>query len=415
MKTAVGVALLFLLGGQVAQPPRIRTGINIVEVDAVVVDGNGAPVRGLRQQDFQVEEDGRPVEIASFAAVDLPMTPPDTAIPALDASGSAAGTNAHAEDGRVMLVIFDDYHVSFDAGRAALSRAAVKRMIERMGPSDLAAVMATSGRSSMQAEFTNDKARLLQAVERFFPSGEVPAQGVAEVSRSGPPAPFNFVQEIKARWATDAMAGAAKALAEIPHRRKAVLLVSQGIPLSLEEIIANPFAGGASQGLRDFILTAQRSNVAVYPVDPCGLSRDAGCSIATQDHLRSIAEGTGGFAVLNTNAPEMGVERMVAESGAYYLLGYRSPAPPNDGETASNQGSGRSCGRYGSRARGVPGVAKGRRISTSASARRARLCRHTNSRPGDGRRCHTCAAPGPARFRDRAGDRARRRRRRPRR
>ena len=128
------------------------------------------------------------------------------------------------------------------------------------------------------------------------------------------------------------MAGAAKALAEIPHRRKAVLLVSQGIPVSLEEIITNPNALGAFQGLRDFIVTAQRSNVAIYPVDPCGLSRDAGCSIDTQEHLRSIAAGTGAFAVLNTNAPELGVERMMAENGAYYLLGYYSPAPPNDGK-----------------------------------------------------------------------------------
>lgn len=167
MKTAVGAALLLLLGAQVAQPPRIRTGINLVEVDVVVVDGKGVPVRGLQQQDFQIEEDGRPVEIASFAAVDLPMASPDAAIPAPDVSGSAAGSNAQPEDGRVMLVIFDDYHVSFDAGRAAVSRAAVKRMIERMGPSDLAAVMATSGRSFMQAEFTSDKARLLQAVEKF--------------------------------------------------------------------------------------------------------------------------------------------------------------------------------------------------------------------------------------------------------
>ena len=333
MKTAVGALLVLVLGGQVSQPPRIRTGINVVEVDIVVVDDNGVPIRELRQQDFHVEEDGRPVDIASFTAIDLPLAPPDTPIPPPDVSASAAGTNTQPEDGRVVLVILDDYHVSFDAGRMGAARMAVKRMIERMGPSDLAAVMATSGRNSSQAEFTADKARLLQALDGFFPQSEVAALGVAEVSRplQGRET-FGYVQEIKARWATDAMAGAAKALAEIPHRRKAVLLVSQGIPVSLEEIIANPNALGAFQGLRDFIVTAQRSNVAIYPVDPCGLSRDAGCSIDTQENLRSIAEGTGGFAVLNTNAPERGVERMMAETGTYYLLAYYSPAPPNDGK-----------------------------------------------------------------------------------
>ena len=109
--------VVLALVGQVSQPPRIRTGINVVEVDIVVVDDNGEPIRDLRQQDFHVEEDGRPVDIASFAAIDLPMAPPGTAIPPPDVSGSASGTNTQPEDGRVVLVILDDYHVSFDAGR----------------------------------------------------------------------------------------------------------------------------------------------------------------------------------------------------------------------------------------------------------------------------------------------------------
>lgn len=330
MKSIVAGALLLLVGGQSPQPPTFRTAVNLVEVDVVATDERGVPVRGLEQRDFEVLEDGRPVKIATFTAVDLPQAPSDAPIPPPDTSGTATGTNSQSEDGRVILVILDDYHVSFDAGRVAAARTTVKRLIERLGPFDQAAVMATSGNRAMQAEFTSEKALLLRAVDRFFPQSDVPALGVAE--RTGVAGPrFGFGQEIKTRWAMEAMSNAAKALALIPHRRKAVLLVSQGVPISLEEIITNPHAGGAWQGLRDFIVTAQRSNIAVYPVDPCGLSQDAGCSRDTQEHLRSIAEGTGGFAVLNTNAPEGGVDRMIAENGRYYLLGYYSPAPPNDG------------------------------------------------------------------------------------
>ena len=330
MKSITAAALLVVLGSLSPQQPPFRTGVNVVEVDVVVVDDEGVPVRGLQQQDFVVLEDGRPVDIATFTAVDLRQAPAGAAIPRPDASGTAIGTNSQSEDGRVVLIVLDDFHVSFDAGRMAAARATVKRLIERLGPSDQAAVIATSGNRATQSEFTFDKARLLQAVDKFFPQSEVPATGVAESGR-GAGARFGFIQEIKSRRAMEAMSSAAKALALIPHRRKTVLLVSQGIPISLEEIISNPNAGGAWQGLRDFIVTAQRSNIAVYPVDPCGLSRDAGCSMATQDNLRSIAEGTGGFAVLNTNAPERGVDRIVAENGTYYLLGYYSPSPPNDG------------------------------------------------------------------------------------
>ena len=143
---------------------------------------------------------------------------------------------------------------------------------------------------------------------------------------------MGFVAGIKARWAMDALRSAATGLALIPHRRKAVLLVTQGLPVSVEDIITNSNASDAFQALRDFILTAQRSNIAVYTMDPCGLDQDAGCSTYSRQNLQTLAEATGGFSVTNTNAPEAGVDRMIAETGTYYLIGYSSPAPPYDGK-----------------------------------------------------------------------------------
>jgi hypothetical protein len=55
-----------------------------------------------------------------------------------------------------------------------------------------------------------------------------------------------------------------------------------------------------------------------------------GCTRHSRQNLRTIAENTGGFATIDTNAPELGVERMVAESGAYYFMTYYSPSPTND-------------------------------------------------------------------------------------
>ena len=325
--------LLFLLLAQAAtQPPTFKSGINVVEVDVVVMDRSGRPVRGLRREDFEVSEDGKPVEVTSFAAVDIPVAGPAVGEPPADRSGGAVGSNDQAEDGRVLLIVLDDYHVSFDGGRIAAGRAIARRMVEQMGPSDLAAVISTSGRKVAQAEFTADKARLLEAIARFFPQAEVGASGIAQQSSpGGGQGNFGFINEIKARWAMDALSSAATALATIPHRRKAVLLVSQGLPVSVEEIVNNQNASGAFQAFRDFVLTAQRSNIVIYPMDPCGLDLDQGCNTHSRQNLQSLADSTGGFAVTNTNAPEQSVERMMAESGTYYLLGYSSPAAPYDG------------------------------------------------------------------------------------
>ena len=335
MSRLLGAMLWLLLAEQPPPQTPFKSGVNLVEVDVVVTDKGGKPFRGLTQQDFEVFEDGKPVQIATFVAVDLPPARADATIPPADRSGTSIRSNDQPEDGRVLLIVLDDYHVRFDAGYAKRTRAIARRLVERLGPSDQVAVVATSGRSINQAEFTDDKARLVDAIDGFFPQSEQTVSGglvAGSLQRSlgGPGGGgFGFVSEMKAQWAMDTLGGAAKALADIPHRRKAILLVSEGLPVSVEQIISNPNAAGAWEGLRDFILTAQRSNVAVYPVDPCGLSTE--CSTDAQQNLRTLADSTGGFAVLNTNAPEDSVERIVDENGTYYLLGYSSPAAPNDG------------------------------------------------------------------------------------
>lgn len=333
----LSAALIFILAQGAASQPTFKSGVNVIEVDVVVTTKAGRPIRGLRQEDFEVFEDGKPVDVVTFVAVDLPQAPVDSSIPAPDLSGSSVASNHQPDDGRVMLIVLDDYHVRFDAGYMVRTKAIARTLVERLGPSDQAAVFATSGRSAMQAEFTGDKARLVEAIDQFFPQSERTASE-SEVNNAlgrtaGAPGggTSGFVGELKARWAMDGLSNAAKALAEIPHRRKAILFVSEGLPVSVEEIISNSSASAAWSSLRDFILTAQRSNVAVYPVDPCGLSAE--CSTSAQQNLRTLAEATGGFAVVNTNNPEASVERIVAENGTYYLLGYSSPAPSNDGRS----------------------------------------------------------------------------------
>ena len=54
--------------------PQFRSGVNVVEVYAAVVDQTGAPVVGLTSQEFTVLEDGVPQRISSFAEADFPLS-----------------------------------------------------------------------------------------------------------------------------------------------------------------------------------------------------------------------------------------------------------------------------------------------------------------------------------------------------
>ena len=59
--TAVGIA---------QQQPTFRSGVDLVTVDAAVLDGDGQPVPTLQADDFRIEVDGRPRRIVSAQFVD---------------------------------------------------------------------------------------------------------------------------------------------------------------------------------------------------------------------------------------------------------------------------------------------------------------------------------------------------------
>src|SRR5215831_16955014 len=62
-----------VLAATLLSVPQFRSGVNVVEVYAAVVDQNGAPVAGLTSRDFTVLEDGVPQRISSFAEADFPL------------------------------------------------------------------------------------------------------------------------------------------------------------------------------------------------------------------------------------------------------------------------------------------------------------------------------------------------------
>ena len=90
---------------------------------------------------------------------------------------------------------------------------------------------------------------------------------------------------------------------------------------------------------------ANRSNTAIYAVDPRGLStgefdiqdnigmRTSQDSLRqTQNTLRTLADETDGRAIVNRNDLAKGMQQLVRDSSAYYLIGYNSTQSPSDGK-----------------------------------------------------------------------------------
>src|ERR1700704_6489280 len=60
-----------------AQAPEVtfRVEVNYVEEDVRVIDRTGNFVRGLKREDFQLMEDGKPQKINTFGMADIPVIP----------------------------------------------------------------------------------------------------------------------------------------------------------------------------------------------------------------------------------------------------------------------------------------------------------------------------------------------------
>ena len=154
---AIMAVAVSLAAQQPAPPPppqgqpqlTFKVEVNYVEIDATVTDAQGAPVRGLTRDDFQVLEEGRPQALTVFADIALPVVRTDAPLFRASAVEPDVRSNRRDFDGRVFVLLLDDLHTTFS--RTGHLRNAALLFIQRfLGANDVAAVVRTSGAGAAQ-------------------------------------------------------------------------------------------------------------------------------------------------------------------------------------------------------------------------------------------------------------------------
>jgi VWFA-related protein len=348
--------------------PTFKAQVEYVEVDALVTDAQGRPVRGLTKDDFQVFEDGKRQTISSFVFVDIPVERADRPLFQPNAIEPDVSSNERPFDGRVYVLVLDDRHTA--ALRTALVKNAARQFIQRnLGANDLMAVVTTGGRTEASQEFTSNRRLLLAAVDKFigqkldsptiarnneyFRQRAVGIQG-----RVNDPDDLERAQH--ARSTLNSIKSIADWFGGVRGRRKTLLLISEGIDYDITDIIRGYDAPSSSASsilddTREAIAAAARANVSIYAVDPRGLTTmgdetigvasfaddpAAGIGIGSlnnelrlsQDSLRTLADETGGFAAVNTNQFTSAFQRIVSDNSTYYVLAYYPPSDKRNGK-----------------------------------------------------------------------------------
>lgn len=348
-------------GEAAGQQPVFRAGTDLIELDVSVLGRDRRAVTGLTAADFTVIEDGSPQTVSAVSFVDI--TAQD---PARSARMRFVPRDVAANDladllgsGRLLAVVFDDVNLPADDPEIVrAARETARYVIDQMGPSDMAAVVHArhSGRTE---DFTSDRGRLLESIDAFVPE----TLGFVEPTPIGRgPAGGDMVQRwsptlmrsscLRSEPAVPALDAVTSRMATATGRRKALVLLSPGIPVTIGS--GSVCGGQISDVMRDVFRKAQASNVNVYAIDPGGRNgyleylrrrpqirqREAGVGQRSrstnirqmQDFMRMLADTTGGRAVINSDAIEPAVDQIFLEDRSYYLVGYASTNGAPDGK-----------------------------------------------------------------------------------
>ena len=384
--------LLVLAGAAAAQAQPSETFIDtldvqVVEVDVVVTDRNGRPVRNLTRDDFALYVDGEPVEITNFFESELlgqPGEPPDrTAAPTADAEPSEA--EAAADPASLTVVLYMDDANLFPPYRSRLLRRLEKaveswrslnarfmfaRFVNRLEvvvppTRDLDAILKAAARrpKGLARAVRNQRSRqfTLEDINVNSRGCQNTGQLVALAET------YAVEQANRAAIAADGLADLTSTLAGIPGR-KAIVYMSDGLPqqpgLSAFDYIAQdlcpndprivPETNAAAQRhdetrrFQQLTAHANANRVTLFTLDAGGIRTGLSQSMSfdgtapsyqndrlhwtnIQGGLQQLASETGGKALLNSNDLADLLDDVTEQLASTYSLGF-SPDERRSGE-----------------------------------------------------------------------------------
>ena len=360
------------------QPPTFRSGVELIEVDATVLDRDGNPIADLQAADFAVTVEGEPRAVVQAQFISL-RAPERNALPA-DSPAEDAGysSNADADPGRLIVILVDEESIPFGEGRHVMHAAA--EFVDSLSPGDRVSVVAMP-QPGVYIDFTSDHDRVRRAVEGMsgLGTGFVVRGGGAGggggdagggdgggfggggggVEDSSAPAPDQVAAGIDMALLLETR----RRTETVRHGIESILEGMQGVegPKALVWISGGFVIDGAVLGLHKMaeLAAASRTTLYVFMVDEplVDTSRAAGGGLPeafvverppamqdmglwlgppnlrrNQQGLMAAASMTGGSLVRAQYNPGPLFDRLERELSGYYLLGVESLAADRDGE-----------------------------------------------------------------------------------
>jgi VWFA-related protein len=359
------VPLAPLLGQEAAPEESFGESIevSVVNVDVFVTDKKGQPLNGLKKEDFEVLEDGRPVEISNFYTESRSGASASSS-PGIPGAAAASGAQ-RPQDQRLRLVVYVD-DVNTEAGsRGPILKSLSGFLRGELAPGDEVMIVRYNQGLDIRRSFTSDLALVesdlvaLQGLnsdsKKYEESRDHAIDDIIEAIYAGDgwgPAAESRIgawaeqESAVVKGALDGLDSVVSWLAGVSGR-KAILYVSDGLPLQPGDDLftwasaRSGFRAGRrvsglsgqtydlSKRFREVTSHASRNRITIYPIEAYGVRTVRGTALQEvlvtnrQNGLRFLAQDTGGRPMLNAADPAAALRLMGSDLTAYYSLGYQ--------------------------------------------------------------------------------------------
>jgi VWFA-related protein len=223
----------------VAQAPTLRTTSRLVQVNVIVHDSKGKPVRDLTEDDFVVLDEGKPCRVAFFQMAEDRANAATAVIPLH--SLTLDNRNSQAQRPPAATIILVDSLNMGGADDLVYVKRELPTFLKSLQPGDPVALYHLAGPNvRIIHEFSENTESLIRSAERG--SGEV-NQWLG--SGAGDRTTTRAEAHVKAEWTLAAIEAIAQHVASLPGR-KTLVWVSGAFPIDIGFDHTENLAGGVS-------------------------------------------------------------------------------------------------------------------------------------------------------------------------
>ncbi len=359
--------LMFQAAAQQAPPePVIRSTTRLIQLNVIVHDRHGQPVRDLKKEDFTVLDNGKAQAVSIFS-MDSNAVLPQVAKPAPNVFTNQLREKS-AVPSSVTVILLDELNTKYED--KVWAKQQVVKFLGTIHAEDRVAIYVLGRGLRVLHDFTTDSSDLLQKLSKY--NGGILPEGVSSADNSFGPdagsqldswmnggggasgAEADFYTINRVEGTLHAIDFIANHLASLPGRKN-LIWVSGGFPLQIGfdsiEAMTDPSRQQRSFGpeVERTINALNNGNVAIYPVDSRGLVAPAefsavnrsinnapklsmGKIVEHQETMSVLADRTGGHAYYNTNDLAKAIREAVDDSVLTYTLGFYPTGGSHDGK-----------------------------------------------------------------------------------